>query len=345
MYAHQLIDFLTTCEVKNKELLDAKEELAILEAQSHAIEKFKRKVAPKKPNAQQFDKICLEVERSFLDSVERKNLYNSHKSQNFYDKYCPDRRIVIDILKNSQHFYLGECLDFESAISNSLMNQSVLFENIYSNNGLRLPYQDICLHFSQEKEEDVDGTKKMVFLFRVQSKNSLLSYVADQKKLPDGSMFWAINKREMCFFEKKGSVYVVEKEVDDVEKTLCPGTENLLEIFMMLLDTKNIHVLENHPPLKLNKKRIKKGKSPLYKYHTLLVKVPGNYQKRKWGNKGNNLVGLHLCRGHFKTYTKENPLLGKHVGRYWWQPQARGNKKQGVIMKDYSVEIKEAALS
>ena len=39
-----------------------------------------------------------------------------------------------------------------------------------------------------------------------------------------------------------------------------------------------------------------------------------------------------------KTYTKENPLFGRIVGRIWWQPHIRGNKDQGLILKDYDVK-------
>lgn len=34
--------------------------------------------------------------------------------------------------------------------------------------------------------------------------------------------------------------------------------------------------------------------------------------------------------GHYKTYTEDAPLMGKHVGRYWWgghDPSADGRKR------------------
>jgi hypothetical protein len=51
-----------------------------------------------------------------------------------------------------------------------------------------------------------------------------------------------------------------------------------------------------------------------------------------------SLNRVHLCHGHFKNYTEGNPLFGKYTGRYWWQPFVRGNKKKGVVMKDYLVK-------
>lgn len=43
----------------------------------------------------------------------------------------------------------------------------------------------------------------------------------------------------------------------------------------------------------------------------------------------------HLARGHFKTFTEDAPLLGKHVGTYWWGWQVRGNEDKGSIEKTY----------
>jgi hypothetical protein len=48
---------------------------------------------------------------------------------------------------------------------------------------------------------------------------------------------------------------------------------------------------------------------------------------------------LQKLRGHFKNYTEEAPLFGKHIGRYWWHRHARGSDENGVIAKDYEVEL------
>jgi hypothetical protein len=46
---------------------------------------------------------------------------------------------------------------------------------------------------------------------------------------------------------------------------------------------------------------------------------------------------LHICRGHFKTFTEDAPLFGKRVGTYWWASQVRGKAEEGVVEKDYRV--------
>jgi len=107
---------------------------------------------------------------------------------------------------------------------------------------------------------------------------------------------------------------------------------------LKLLSCKNITTVDNPAPEKLNKKRVKNGKQPLFTYKTLVIKPTSKKQTAQevqglWENR------VHLCRGHFKTYTEKNPLFGSHTGRYWWQPSVRGNKLKGVVMKDYEVRV------
>lgn len=69
-------------------------------------------------------------------------------------------------------------------------------------------------------------------------------------------------------------------------------------------------------------------------YHTIVL--PGS---NSGGTPGEcaDVMAMHRARGHFKTYTAEAPLMGKHVGTYWWGWQVRGNKKNGTIVTDYKV--------
>jgi hypothetical protein len=106
--------------------------------------------------------------------------------------------------------------------------------------------------------------------------------------------------------------------------------------FIVILSCKNIITQQNTPPEALNKKRIKRGKLPLFSYKTLVLKPTTKQEKSipkdLWDNR------IHLCRGHFKEYTSANPLFGRITGRFWWQPSVRGRNKNGVVMKDYEVK-------
>ncbi len=75
---------------------------------------------------------------------------------------------------------------------------------------------------------------------------------------------------------------------------------------------------------------------------TYTLKIDLGKRINNSGSKGDGSYTnrIHLCRGHFKRYTKDKPLFGKYVGLWWWQPSVRGRNKEGIIYKDY--ELKEA---
>jgi hypothetical protein len=53
---------------------------------------------------------------------------------------------------------------------------------------------------------------------------------------------------------------------------------------------------------------------------------------------------LHICRGHFKTFTPDAPLFGKLTGTYWWADHVRGAAELGEVDKDYRLVIDEGNL-
>lgn len=46
---------------------------------------------------------------------------------------------------------------------------------------------------------------------------------------------------------------------------------------------------------------------------------------------------LHICRGHFATYSDERPLFGKYTGQFWKPSHVRGAAEFGIVQKDYNV--------
>ena len=99
-----------------------------------------------------------------------------------------------------------------------------------------------------------------------------------------------------------------------------------------LLACKNVKLKQ--APLKRVKP--KKGKKQLFSYHVLDVPQP---QTRY--NETNPPSGrthrLHLCRGHFRTYTEAAPLFGKVTGRIWVPAHVKGRDRSGIVHKDYAI--------
>lgn len=70
------------------------------------------------------------------------------------------------------------------------------------------------------------------------------------------------------------------------------------------------------------------------------VVIDGNYEGSAGSVEefGEGAGRRHLARGHFKTFTDDAPLLGKHVGTYWWGWQLRGQEGSGNIEKTYKLK-------
>jgi len=107
--------------------------------------------------------------------------------------------------------------------------------------------------------------------------------------------------------------------------------------FLSFLSCKNIRTKTVIPEDKKNLKRVRAGKPPFNSYHVLEIQsgkhVEGGNKQNLWSNR------VHFCRGHIRTYTEDKPLFGKITGNIWCPPHARGNKKNGIVHKDYSINL------
>lgn len=83
--------------------------------------------------------------------------------------------------------------------------------------------------------------------------------------------------------------------------------------------------------------REKRQGRPITRYHTIVLPGMSSRSHVKHSSADRIQMAHHRVRGHFKTFTAERPLLGKHVGTYWWGWQARGSKEHGEIKADYTL--------
>ena len=124
-------------------------------------------------------------------------------------------------------------------------------------------------------------------------------------------------------------------EIFKVTQDLC----NFIYVGLLAISfmhCKNTQITAHDPAPKVQKKRERKGQQPLVKFHTVEIE-PMRKQLRDAGSETDIKKALHICRGHFAVYTKENPLFGKFVGTVWRASHTRGSTSQGKVIKDYSV--------
>lgn len=79
-------------------------------------------------------------------------------------------------------------------------------------------------------------------------------------------------------------------------------------------------------------------KIPKFRYRTLLLDPMKEVLRREGQSETQGLKrALHICRGHFSTYSDEKPLFGKYAGTFWIPDHVRGKKEYGEVQKDYDV--------
>ncbi len=112
-----------------------------------------------------------------------------------------------------------------------------------------------------------------------------------------------------------------------------------------LANCRNVRMVR--PPIspdqeKLNRAHERRLGVPVSRYYVLEID-PGREPARPSVPTGEGTQkAMHICRGHFKTYTPEAPLFGSLTGRWWWPAHVRGDQRFGTVAKDYRIKTKGA---
>jgi hypothetical protein len=150
----------------------------------------------------------------------------------------------------------------------------------------------------------------------------------------DGGVFWCGGPVK---FKPEPPEEVIQSLGDIYAQLLFPA---LLTISFM--HCKNIELKPVVPPQKLSLRHRKEKGRELVRYHVLeIAPIRRLLDKYRRGEKSDLRNALHICRGHFKTFTADAPLLGRSIGTYWWAPQVRGAKDAGIVLKDYRVTTRQ----
>lgn len=128
---------------------------------------------------------------------------------------------------------------------------------------------------------------------------------------------------------------------DEAVAALTAGMRMMFPVYLAIsfMHCKNVERREEAPPPKLSKKWEKKHGRPLVRYHVLDIDPMRKVLSSEGGVETNGLKkALHICRGHFATYTEDKPLFGRVTGTFWKPQHVRGSAKNGVVVKDYNVK-------
>jgi hypothetical protein len=81
----------------------------------------------------------------------------------------------------------------------------------------------------------------------------------------------------------------------------------------------------------------KRRREPVKSTRYRTIKLPGGGTHYDSATGTHRPTALHRVRGHFKTFTAERPLLGRHVGTFWWGWSVRGDAEYGEVVSDYQL--------
>ena len=289
--------------------------------------------------------------------------------------YRDSIKFVVKNIKNSQQFFLGEFKDFKIALETTLTENTALFLNDTSP-FTRLPYKVCWFEFTNtfkdvSPEENVPKRgilaiqieQDLIWMWIVNYMQSMavwaLSpqsyYISIGKKLSEDTVFLSmVLKMNPAILQDKIAMENIHKsnifpmplsDTIDSKTSYEIGKDDQRDMYVLnsalvLLNCKNVETEDILPPDKVNKKRRKNGKQELFTYKILQLKLPAvrNSNPGVENSTPEETKRIHLCRGHFKIFTDENPLFGKHTGVYWWQPHLRGDMKVGLVEKDYHLK-------
>lgn len=114
-------------------------------------------------------------------------------------------------------------------------------------------------------------------------------------------------------------------------------------VFPMLLaisflHCKNVEIIP-HKPDEEKQQRRNRGSSRI-KYKVLQIEPMKKILREEGRSEETGLRNaLHICRGHFKDFSKGKGLFGKYKDMFWWDSQVRGNAERGAVIKDYNVNL------
>lgn len=105
-----------------------------------------------------------------------------------------------------------------------------------------------------------------------------------------------------------------------------------------LLHCKNVELVDKPISRQYRRMMERKGE-PITQYKTLVIEPFKKQVRNEARESGQNEIerALHICRGHFRTYSEDKPLFGKISGTFWIPMHVRGNADVGTIEKDYKV--------
>jgi hypothetical protein len=155
-----------------------------------------------------------------------------------------------------------------------------------------------------------------------------------------GTMFATLNGQPVAFPDWVG--FLIREDGSCIgtcgaNEMWCPVMIPVL-LAVSFMHCKGVRKTEE-PKMNAPAKWLRRTKVSQLKYHVLEINPFKEVLRSEGGSESNGLKkALHICRGHFATYTEDKPLFGHTVGTVWRPSHVRGDIKHGAVVKDYSIK-------
>lgn len=127
---------------------------------------------------------------------------------------------------------------------------------------------------------------------------------------------------------------------DDEIKGIIKGEVDRVILFVNIANAfahcKNVEIIDE--PLTRQQRRRKERKGETF-YKVLAIEPFKKQVRNECRESGESEMkqAMHICRGHFATYSEDKPLFGKYTGTFWKPQHVKGNSQAGIVIKDYEI--------
>lgn len=199
---------------------------------------------------------------------------------------------------------------------------------------LKLPFDTLCLELklqfeSPKNSEDCETIPAVILCKQLDEGIGFYPFLGPHT---NGNSAWICYTEKPCLLRgqwgENPSLQVGPKEQGQSE--FISIIMKVILNFLAALNCSNAESVDDIlPPEKLNKSRIKKGKTPFFSYKVLTINSQKDNAPFNSNSKGSHSSPrIHLRRGHIRK------LESKTV---WVNACVVGDKKKGAVNKDYQV--------
>ncbi len=225
--------------------------------------------------------------------------------------------ILKEFLPKTDCYYMGT-LDLTVKLMGQFEKNAEQMKSNYDYENIHFPKKYTLWEYSLPKGGRHGIKKEALYVLDEDNKIFIWPLIfSPEFKIWIPGMYWVfLFKNPAGTMKLVGPNDLKEEEIEDFEETGRRVVSYVLT-FLKILSCKNV---KQETVTSYLTKQKRYGNRPLYPYKMVRVKSIKSYEEDPDSSDYEN---ISFCRGHFKQYFPDKPLLGKYTGLYWWDPHLR----------------------